>query len=389
MEYWIWLSNALGPGSPRVNDVVAHYETARHFYEEKKTEFRSVSFLSAAERKRLCEAKLSDALRIREKTLAKGYHILTPERKEYPDRLRNIYAMPAVLYVDGDLGDIDENVAIAVVGTRKCTDYGLYAAADFGKGLAKGGAVVITGLAKGIDGAAHEAALRAGGTCIAVLGCGLDVAYPSEHAAMQKETARKGAVVTEYPLGTRPEGFHFPIRNRIMSALSLGVVVVEGDRRSGALITANCALEQGKDVYAVPGSIYSRASQGPLHLLRTGAIPVTRPREILEEYRYRYGAKIRWEPSEPETAAPVKPTAAKEQPVPQAEEVTIREKRPLPVDADETMVKIYGILSEIPIHVDEIAAQTQKNPAEVLTALSELEIMGFVSANAGRRFSIS
>ena len=232
MEYWIWLSNALGPGSPRVNDVVAHYETARHFYEEKKTEFRSVSFLSAAERKRLCEAKLSDALRIREKTLAKGYHILTPERKEYPDRLRNIYAMPAVLYVDGDLGDIDENVAIAVVGTRKCTDYGLYAAADFGKGLAKGGAVVITGLAKGIDGAAHEAALRAGGTCIAVLGCGLDVAYPSEHAAMQKETARKGAVVTEYPLGTRPEGFHFPIRNRIMSALSLGVVVVEGDRRS-------------------------------------------------------------------------------------------------------------------------------------------------------------
>ena len=142
-------------------------------------------------------------------------------------------------------------------------------------------------------------------------------------------------------------------------------------------------------VYAVPGSIYSRASQGPLHLLRTGAIPVTRPREILEEYRYRYGAKIHWEPSEPETAAPVKPTAAKEQPVPQAEEVTIREKRPLPADADETMVKIYGILSEIPIHVDEIAAQTQKNPAEVLTALSELEIMGFVSANAGRRFSIS
>ena len=389
MEFWIWLSNALGAGSPRVNDVVANYETARHFYEEKKTEFRSVSFLSAAERKRLCEASLSDALRIREKTLAKGYRILTPEMKEYPDRLRNIYAMPAVLYVDGDLGAIDENVAIAVVGTRKCTEYGLYAAADFGKGLAKGGAVVITGLAKGIDGAAHEAALRAGGSCIAVLGCGLDVAYPAEHAAMQKETARKGAVVTEYPLGAKPEGYHFPIRNRIMSALSLGVVVVEGDRRSGALITANCALEQGKDVYAVPGSIYSRASQGPLRLLRTGAIPATHPREILEEYRYRYGAKIKWEPEEKETEPVKAAPSVKEQSLPEEKEVPIREKRLLPEDADETMVRIYAILSEIPIHVDEIAAQTQKNPAEVLTALSELEIMGFVSANAGRRFSIS
>lgn len=389
MEFWIWLSSALGPGSPRINDIVACFETAEYFYKEKKRGFRGIGFLSDADKQKLMTSSLSDALRLKEKTLDKGYQILTPDQKEYPDRLRNIYAMPAVLYVDGSLGRIDENVAIALIGARKCSDYGRRVADDLGFCLGRMGAVVITGMARGIDGAAHAAALRAGGSTIAVLGCGLDVLYPTEHAALRKETPIRGAVVSEFALGERPEGFHFPIRNRLMSALSLGVVVVEGQRGSGSLITANYALEQGKDVFAVPGNVFSALSKGPFQLLRAGAIPVSCANDILEEYRYRYTAKINWKMQKDSGGLPPekvernrKAAAFKEDVVP------IREKRPLPEDTEENIREIYEVLSEIPIHVDEIAARIQKNPAEVLTALSELEIMGFVSANAGKRFSI-
>ncbi len=389
MEFWIWLSNALGAGSPRINDIVACFETAEHFYAEKKTGFRHVEFLTASEKQKLIDASLSDALRLKERTLDKGYRILTPDQKEYPNRLRNIYAMPAALYIDGTLAGLDDNVAITLVGARKCSDYGRTVAADLGRGLARMGAVVITGMARGIDGAAHEAALLAGGSTVAVLGCGLDIVYPPEHMTLRRETPKRGAVISEFPLGAKPEGFHFPIRNRLMSALSLGVVVVEGELSSGSLITANYALEQGKDVFAVPGSVLSGLSKGPFRLLQAGAIPVSCAGDILEEYRYRYAAKIDWRvPVEQNKRE--KPSAESRlkkadlaQPV-----VPIRKKRDLPPECDENIREIYEVLSEIPINADEIAARTQKNPAEVLTALSELEIMGYISANAGKRFCI-
>lgn len=389
MEFWIWLSNALGAGSPRINDIVACFETAEHFYAEKKTGFRHVEFLTAPEKQKLIDASLSDALRLKERTLDKGYRILTPDQKEYPNRLRNIYAMPAALYIDGTLAGLDDNVAITLVGARKCSDYGRTVAADLGRGLARMGAVVITGMARGIDGAAHEAALLAGGSTVAVLGCGLDIVYPPEHMTLRRETPKRGAVISEFPLGAKPEGFHFPIRNRLMSALSLGVVVVEGELSSGSLITANYALEQGKDVFAVPGSVLSGLSKGPFRLLQAGAIPVSCAGDILEEYRYRYAAKIDWrapvEQNEREKpSAESRPKKADlAQPV-----VPIRKKRDLPPECDENIREIYEVLSEIPINADEIAARTQKNPAEVLTALSELEIMGYISANAGKRFCI-
>ena len=231
--------------------------------------------------------------------------------------------------------------------------------------------------------------MRAGGSTIAVLGCGLDIVYPPEHTALRREIPKKGVVLSEFPLDAKPEGFHFPIRNRLMSALSLGVVVVEGELTSGSLITANYAAEQGKDVFAVPGSVLSGLSKGPFRLLQTGAIPVSCAGDILEEYRYRYAAKIDWRT--PVVSEMPKREMVKEKvetPLPERSAVPIREKRALPEECDTNIREIYEILSEIPINADEIAARTQKNPAEVLTALSELEIMGFVSANAGKRFCI-
>ncbi|MDD2956049.1 MAG: DNA-processing protein DprA [Oscillospiraceae bacterium] len=373
-EYWVWLSNALGPGSGAVDKVIEAFETPEYLYAEKKNGFEAVGFLTARERGRLMAASLSDALRMCERTLDKGFCILTPEDRDYPDRLQSIYARPAVLYVDGDLGDIDNEAAVAVVGTRNYSDYGFRAASKIAFELAKAGAVVVSGMAKGIDTVAHKAALKAEGKTIAVLGCGLDVPYPRENAALMEVIAHNGAVVSEFPLGAEPVGFHFPIRNRIISGLSMGVTVVEADLKSGSLITANLALEQGRDVFAVPNDIFNDNSRGTFRLLRLGAIPVASAADILEEYRYRFSDRINID----EIATEVE---KKEQ------NVFVREKKLLQ-GATPEMQEVYDVLTEIPANLDEIALKTGKNTQEVLTALSELEIMGFVSASAGRRYSI-
>ncbi len=389
MEYWIWLSQALGPANPRINDIFACYHTAQNFYEEKKNNFRNVDFLNETERDKLNGISLSDAKAILEKTMQNGYDVITPEHERYPDRLRNIYAMPAVLYVDGTIDNLDQELSIAVVGSRKCSDYGRSVASDLGRDLALMGALVVTGLARGIDGAAHKAAIDAGGKTIAVLGCGLDIVYPPEHDALRKLIPQRGAVITEFPLGSRPEGFHFPLRNRIMSGVSLGVVVVEGKAGSGSLITADYALNQGKDVFAVPGSIYNSLSRAPFQLIRSGAVPISCANDILEEYRYQYGDKIRWSTA---TRADFKKSdpavASKSGSSPQKKSEHSVTKRPLPDDTDDLVRQVYQALSATPLFVDEIAAIAKKNPSEVLTALSELEIIGFVSATAGGRYFV-
>ena len=350
------------------------FETPEFLYEEKKSGFARVECLSSRERARLLAGSLSDALRMYERTVEKGFQVLTPESPDYPERLRNIYARPAVLYVSGSLSGIDDQAAVAVVGTRSYSDYGFRAASKISFELARAGAVVISGMAKGIDTVAHKAALKADGRTIAVLGSGLDVPYPRENRTLMEVISRNGAVVTEFPLGSEPAGFHFPIRNRIISGLSLGVTVVEADLKSGSLITANLALEQGRDIFAVPNDIFNENSRGTFRLLRLGAIPVASGADILEEYRYRFSDRINID----EIATDVEK---------QEQQVSVREKKTLP-NASPDMQEVYAVLTEIPANLDEIALKTGKNAKEVLTALSELEIMGFVSASAGKRYSI-
>ena len=373
-EYWVWLSNALGPGSGTVDKVMEAFETPEFLYAEKKSGFSSVGFLSPRERARLVETSLSDALRMCERTLDKGYQVLTPEDPDYPDRLKNIYGKPAVLYVNGTLKGVDEQAAVAVVGTRNYSDYGFRAASKISFELARAGAVVVSGMARGIDTVAHKAALKAEGRTIAVLGSGLDVPYPRENRALMEVISHNGAVVSEFPLGSEPAGFQFPIRNRIISGLSLGVTVVEADLKSGSLITANLALEQGRDVFAVPNDIFNENSRGTFRLLRLGAIPVASAADILEEYRYRFSERINIDEIATETEK-------------QEQNLSVKEKKALQ-GATPEMQEIYDVLTEIPANLDEIALKTGKNAKEVLTALSELEIMGFVSAGAGRRYSI-
>lgn len=199
----------------------------------------------------------------------------------YPEKLRNIYAPPKTLYLLGNAELLNQE-SIAIIGCRDCTKYGAENAYKFGYELAISNVCVISGLARGIDSYAHQGAIKAKGKTIAVLGSGLDIIYPPENAKLYKEIImNNGAIITEYPLGSKPEKYHFPERNRIISGLSDGVLVVEAKKKSGTMITVDFALEQGREVYAIPGNISSDSSYGTNELIKEGAIPVTNVNDII------------------------------------------------------------------------------------------------------------
>lgn len=212
----------------------------------------------------------------------KGINFLYHGGPGYPEILKNIFDPPPGLFVRGEIIEGDSQ-AVAMVGSRKATRYGMTVATKLAGELARAGVTVVSGMARGIDTAAHRGALAAGGRTVAVLGCGVDVVYPKENRELMEEIALSGAVISEFPPGTQPQSWHFPVRNRIISGLSAGVVIVEAAERSGALITADFALDQGRDVMAVPGNITSELSRGPNRLIRQGAKPVESAGDILEE----------------------------------------------------------------------------------------------------------
>ena len=223
----------------------------------------------------LAEADLQAAVSL-------GLEILTGNSPAYPEALKNIYDPPPYLFVRGGL-TAGDGVAVAIVGSRRASAYGRRVAEELAAGLAQAGVSVVSGMARGIDGSAHRGALGAGGRTIGVLGCGLDVVYPPEHRQLYAQVAAGGALITEYPPGTPPERYHFPERNRVISGLCRGVVVVEAGEDSGALLTVDFALDQGREVFAVPGSVYSRNSRGPHRLLHQGARLCESAADILEE----------------------------------------------------------------------------------------------------------
>jgi len=225
---------------------------------------------------------------------------------EYPDRLRNIYDPPIALYVRGNLHEIDDIPVVAIVGTRDCTPYGITSAENVAYTLAQHGIVIATGLARGIDSAAARGALRGGGRVLGVIGSGLDIVYPSENKTLFDDVAGAGALVSEYAPGVPAIAAHFPARNRIISGLSLGVAVIEAPKRSGALITAARALEQGRDVFTLPGNVDARCCEGSNALLREGAIPILSGEDIVNEYADLFPAITITEAEQQPTQKPVR-----------------------------------------------------------------------------------
>jgi len=286
-----------------------------------------------------------------------GARLITMFDSSYPEDLREIHDPPPLLYLKGN--DIPQNKTIVgVVGSRNPSHYGLKATEEICQGLAIRRMVVVSGMARGIDSAAHWGCLRGEGFTIAVLGSGIDIVYPESNRKLFNHIVEKGSVITEFPLGTPPEARNFPIRNRIISGLSKGVVVVEASRRSGSLITASLALEQGREVLAVPGSIESFKSTGTHLLIKQGARLVENADDILEELGLNY---------------------------PYSTEVIRGKKRALP-PMEEDEKRIYEILGNYPLHIDQIVRQSETDPATVASLLTGLELKGVIRQLPGKMF---
>ena len=291
--------------------------------------------------------------------------------RQYPERLRAIADPPAILYCDGEPMPADSR-AIAIVGTRTPTPYGLRVSERLARELSELGFTVISGLARGIDGAAHHGALDAGGRTIAVLGCGLDVVYPPEHARLRAEIVRAGAVVTEFPPGSPPLASHFPRRNRIISGLSLGVVVVEASADSGSLITARCALEQGREVFAVPGPIDAPMSRGPHGLLKQGAKLVDTIDDIVEELLPQLEATL--------AAVPLRSLRNRD-----ARSLTADKPGLSPGLSDDEKI-VYAVIGNEPQSIDALIEKAGLSSAAVAGALLGLELKEAVRALPGQRY---
>jgi DNA processing protein len=312
--------------------------------------------------------------------------LLTMQDAVYPERLRALHAPPPVLYYKGQLISFDEEAALGVVGTRSPTPYGQNCALKLSYQIASLGMIIVSGMAKGLDTAAHLGALRAGKFTAAVLGCGPDVVYPAENRELYEDIVAAGLVLSEYPPGTKSEGPHFPARNRIISGLSLGVLLVEAPPGSGALITASHALEQGRDVFAVPGSIDSRESAGCHSLIREGAILATCAEDVCSEYRALFPHKIlQAAPSVPSHMPRMK-QPAQEKGTPPEEEVTV-------IDLTERVKEFSGDQQRILLSIggaamsaDEIIEVTGLPAPLVLSELTMLELEGTVGQIAGRRY---
>ena len=285
-----------------------------------------------------------------------GARVVTLEHQEYPPLLREVYAPPPVLFVLGDLSGCRQG-GVAVVGSRNFSPYGQKVARQYGRALGRAGKSVISGLARGIDTEAHLGALEAGGHTVAVLGCGLDVPYPRDNLGLARDIAEHGALVSEFPLGTQPAPGHFPVRNRIISGLSQAVLVVEASLRSGALITARHARDQGRDVWAVPGQVGSPVSAGCHHLIKEGAALAGSPEDLLG----------------PGALFPV----AEGQPPAQVA---------VPADLPADAAALLELIGAEPVHADSLVRASGLASQEVTALLVNLEMAGLVTQRSGRMY---
>jgi len=289
-----------------------------------------------------------------------GVEIIGIHEERYPARLKSIFDPPLVLYVKGTLTEAD-NLAVAIVGARRCTYYGRSVAEKLSMDLAHSGLTVVSGMARGIDSAGHTGALGAGGRTLAVLGCGLSRIYPAENAGLAERIAASGALISEFPMGANPLAENFPRRNRVISGLSLGVIVVEAGPRSGSLITAGWALEQGREVFAVPGKIDVEVSRGPHGLIQRGAKLVMGIEDVLAEI----GPAIGFD----------------------GEVKGVREAAPGTESLNSKERAIYEMLSSDPVPIDQIIAQTKLSPQDVSGTLMVLEIRRLVKQLPGKKFA--
>lgn len=293
--YWVWLADRLGPGSRRLPELMLRYDSAYEIYRATDEELMGFDADGNEKLSRLRDKSLDAACKTIEFCSRNGVEIIPYTSEKYPARLKKLQDPPAVLYVRGKLPKFDDRVCIAVVGTRKMSEYGKTSAYKISYELAEAGAVVVSGMALGVDAVAACGALSAKKETVAVFGCGIDRVYPAKHKRLMSKILENGCVISEYPPHTEPRGYNFPMRNRIISGLCNGTIVIEADESSGAMITARDAIIQGRDIFALPGNIDTPGSQGTNRLIHEGAQPARSALDILENYRELYSDSLSFE----------------------------------------------------------------------------------------------
>lgn len=415
--HWIWLAHRPGLNDRMKVELLQHFRDPEDIFFADSEAFDHIEGMTAEAAESLRDKNLNPAEEILEASRRAKLHILTYRDAAYPASLKNIADPPIVLYYKGQLPELDTSPVIGVVGTRKASAYGMTTAKRMGYQIGKCGGIVVSGMAYGIDGMAMSGALTAGQSVVGVLGCGADVVYPLSNRALFKDVEEYGCILSEFPPGTQPAKWTFPKRNRIISGLSNGVLVVEAPEKSGALITANMAAEQGRDVFAVPGNIDMPSFVGSNRLLRDGAIMVSSGWDVLSEYKALYPDKIHKED------APVKQTAypdevnkvasETEKPLPKvAQKAELPEKKTVlkknlekkgidnqpsaPYsDVNELLPKLSGdeqlIVTAIQNGerlVDDVIAETGLTTGKLLAALTMLELKGILKRLPGKRISL-
>ncbi len=377
--YWVWLATRPNCGAATEQEVLRAFDSPEAAWRAERDEISAISGMNRKRVDALMDKDLTRANQILQDCQRHHIEIVTMADEAYPAPLRALDDAPLLLYVRGRLPDFAAAPAVAVVGTRRATTYGRRAARYFAGNLAQSGCIVVSGMALGIDGEANRTAIEAGGTTVAVLGCGVDVCYPWEHEQLMEDIIRTGAVISEYPPGSRADGWHFPQRNRIITGLSRGTLVVEAPKQSGALISARLALDQGRDVFAVPGPINEPNSEGCNILIRQGAAELVQtPSDILSHYdRAQADSPAQPEENRPDGAQPAMRAAA-----PQPGEKPVRRKEsPAPMrrlEGTETECTVWRAVKDGNHAVDAIVEHTQLTASKVLQALTMLEVGAYV-----------
>ena len=391
LKYWIWLTAASNLGPVGINALLDEFGSPENIYFADEGSIAAAAELNATAKTELADKSFDRAEIILENCETAGIGIITIQDADYPDRLKNIHAPPAVLYYKGNIPILDEEAAIAVVGSRKPTPYGIHAAREISYRLAQSGALVVSGMAKGIDGIAHTAALMAGAGTVAILGSGVDVIYPAENRGLYHDIISKGVVLSEYPPQTPAIGSNFPNRNRIISGISLGTLVIEAGFRSGSLITARYAREQGRDVFAAPGNIDVPESEGSNKLIKEGAALVTKAEDILIEYAALFPSKIRLnhlpQPPPPPLPAAGKRRRIKEGPAPNGKKKAF-DLTALMNNRPEIQQKLILSVSGQARQIDDILEFTGISAQKALPELTMLEIDGVIRQLPGKYFSL-
>lgn len=352
-SYWVALNLVKGIGAVRFRQLLEFFGTAELAWQAPQSAWSSAGIPQRVVNNFSLVRQQVDLERVLEKIAAGNMRVITWLDGDYPRRLKEIDQSPPVLFIRGTI-NVEDDWAVAVVGTRRVTPYGRQVADEIGRFLAQNGVTVVSGLARGVDAIAHQSALQAGGRTFAVLGSGVDVIYPPEHRKLAAEIIQQGAVISDYPVGTQPDGVNFPPRNRIISGLSLATVVVEAGEKSGALITAEFAVDQGRDVFAVPGSILAAQSQGTNRLIEQGARPLLKMSEILESL------KLEQIPEKQQTRK-LNPMSKEEQ-------------------------RLLEQLSSEPVHIDQLCELTGLPITNVSATLTMMELKGFVTQVGGMNY---